>query len=99
MVTHIAFEQLADDFVNIAASAKGLASAGDDHDLDLAVAAEFNHQVAQLRVDFKRQCVERFRTVERDRRYAFFNFVQKIVGHNFPLSPLGPQASSPAELR
>src|SRR5262249_57624189 len=81
MRAHISLKQLADDLVNIAARAESLAGAGDDHDLRLIVAPELNHQVTQLRVDFKRQRVERVRTVERDCRHAVFNFIFKIVSH------------------
>src|SRR5690606_2621468 len=83
----VAAEQFADDVLNVAAAAEGLARAGDDDDAAGFALVQMFEERAEFCVHLKGQRVVALRAVQRDGPHAVGFFVQERLWlHYFPSS-------------
>src|SRR5687767_8524446 len=74
---HVAAEQFADDVVHVAARTERATRSGDDNHAHVSLVTQRSKRISQFPINFKRQRIQTFRTIQRDRRDALFVLLVK----------------------
>src|SRR5579875_260699 len=85
---HVALQYLADDCMHITTGAKIISRAGQHHGPHAIVVTQRLKQVTKLGIYLKSERVHHFGTVQGQGCYAVVYFIEKIIGHATPLSPI-----------